>query len=130
MPDEATVAFAAGKFRVGSERSFRLGPESWRAASDNAPAIGGDGSELRVSYESGLAGSSLCEVPKAGRACRSCLGLHGIRRRSSLRHGDSAAQGEADRGCAARSRAAPEHTGVVSKTNMDLAVLRGLIDAG
>lgn len=40
------------------------------------------------------------------------------------------AQGEADRGCAARSRAALEHTGVVSKTNMDLAVLRGLIDAG
>lgn len=41
-----------------------------------------------------------------------------------------ARRGEADRGCAARSRAALEHTGVVSKTNMDLAVLRGLIDAG
>lgn len=56
--------FAAGKFRLGSERSLRLGSRELEAARDNAPAIGRDGSEFRVSYESGLAGRRCAKFRK------------------------------------------------------------------
>lgn len=44
------------QFRFGSERSLRLGSRELEDARDSVPAIGRDGSELRVYSESGLAG--------------------------------------------------------------------------